>query len=401
MTDRNPFDRPQALRRAVWLGFGILLVQVGAGLPTPVYPRYQSRWHLSPTQLTLMFVALIAGILAALLVVGSGRIVTRHRATLLSCCGLGMLASAAFAQAGSVWLIVLAHLAQGMAIGGFSGVAPVAMSDPALPGGAQTVGRLVAVGNAVGLAAGPLWSGLLLEFAPWPGRLVFLLQLGLTAVLASAVLRYVPVGHEAPPAAMTRRMQDGLRLLPHRRRFLTICAAGCCAFALGGLYSSLGTLVARDLLGVRSEAVLGLVVTVLFTANAVAGAVLPRLGRHALIQLGLLLMAAGLSAATLAPYAGGVPLFFCGTVICGAGQGSVIAAGTAEVSSLREPEQRASATAMFFFTCYLGTAAAALATGAFATAYGLRAGSTVAGALIVSTSLGLVLPLRREREQHP
>lgn len=382
-------DRRAACRagaRAWLLAAGILLMQVGAGLPAPVYPRYLHTWELSPAALTGMFATLIAGVVLTLLLIQA--LVDRYgaRTVLLGCCALAALAAGAFAHAGAPVVIFAGHALQGIAVGGFTGVAPLAMADPELRGGDRRVGGLVAAGNAVGLAAGPLISGLLLQYAPWPGRLAFVLQLAAVVVLGIGVARCVPGGR----LSGGRPVRPRLRVAGGSSWFFVLCAAGACAFALGGLYSALGPVTARDLLGVRSETMLGLVVSLMFTANAVAGPALLRRGEVAALRFGLGLIVGGLALVAASPYAGGLAGFLAGTVAAGAGQGAVIAAGTAEVSRM------SGAVPTFFLVCYLGTAAAALGTGVLATHAGLAAALLAFSAVIAMIGAALAVHMRKD-----
>jgi hypothetical protein len=349
-----------ALRRAVWLGFGILLMQLGAGLPVPIYPRYQTVLGLPTAALSGLFVALVAGIVAALLVVVPVSAAIGQRRVLLACCYLSILAIVMFAVAGSLWLLLTAQALQGLVTGGFSGAAPPAMSHTPLPGGTVTVSRLVTAGNAAGLAIGPLWSGPLLQFAPLPGILVFVCQIVLLAGVAIAVRHYVSPPRLNDPGPTLSGLTE---LSPAHRRLVVIASAGgFCAFAIGGFYSALGPITVRDLLQVTSETILGLVVSLLFTAHAVAAATLIRLPIRLAWRIGLALVLAGLALIAISPRIGGVALFLCATIILGAGQGTIIAVGIT-VTSLQ-----ASAIALFFLVSYLGAASSATIAGLIAEA---------------------------------
>lgn len=385
----------QAANRAAWLGLGILLMQVGGGLPVPIYPRYQEVLDLSTATLGGLFVALVAGIVLALLVIVPASAALGARRVLLASCCLSILAMAGFAVADRPWVLLTAHALQGLAIGGFSGAAPPAMYDTALPGGTVTVSRMVTAGNAVGLAVGPLWSGLLLEFAPLPGRLAFLCQIVLLLAVTVAVLRYVSPLRPTDSAKRSRPVLTGIgELSPAYRRLVAMASAGgFCAFAIGGFYSALGPITARDLLGVNSETVLGVVVSLLFAANALAGATLIRLPTRLVWPIGLILVLAGLALIAVSPALGGVGLFLGGTIVLGAGQGTIIAVGVATTSA------RAAATAIFFLVSYLGTASSAAVAGLIAQAASPRTALTVFCVSIGAASAMLTLANARSLQE--
>lgn len=390
--------RPEARaarRAAVWITCGVCLLQVGAGLPAPIYPHYQNAWHLSAAVVTLLFVALIAGVVLGLLFVAPLADVCGRKVILVSGCTLGLAAAATYAVADRPLLLFSANLVQGLAIGAFSGVTPAAITDLDLAGGAQTVGRLITGANAVGLAVGPLWSGLLQQFAPWPNHFVFLVQVAMLCPLLLALLTFdewKEVRRRVRTSILPRLELHGSDV----RWFLLASAAGFCAFALGGLFSSLGSIVAHDLLSVRSATLLGLFVTVLFAANAAAQLPLRRLAVLTGLRLGLVLVVAGLAAVTIAPLAGGVALLLVGTAITGAGQGSVITGGTALVSGLGDERTRAATGAAFFIVCYTGTALPVLATGGVAAATTLYTALIAFSLTIVAAALLIALALQRQ-----
>lgn len=381
-------------RAALWITYGLCLLQIGAGLPVPIYPHYQDRWNLSAAVITLLFVALIVGVLLGLLFIAPLADALGRKLILASGCTLGLIAAAGYIVAGQPIILFSANLVQGLAIGTFSGVAPAAIRDLGLPGGAQTVGRLITGANAVGLALGPLWSGILQQFAPWENHFVFLLQIVMLCPLLFVLLR-LEWPHPSPhvPKSILPRPELRRNELPW---FVLACAAGFCAFALGGLFASLIPLVAHDLLSVRSETLLGLFVTVLFASNAAVQLPLRRFGVMTALRLGLCCVVAGLAVVTVAPLAGGVLLFILGTAITGAGQGSVITGGTAVISGLGDDRTRAATSSAFFIVCYTGTALPALATGGVAAATTLYTALIVFSFTIIAANLLIASGLQRQ-----
>jgi MFS family permease len=78
----SPFDngrRPRRLERRrlgrrasfVVLVCANMLMMATASAPSPIYPLYQERWGFSVTMLTVIFAVYVAGLLGALLTVGS------------------------------------------------------------------------------------------------------------------------------------------------------------------------------------------------------------------------------------------------------------------------------------------------------------------------------------------
>lgn len=353
-------------------------MQVGAGLPSALYPSYADRWGLSPSALAGLFAALIAGVVTGLL--ASPRVHPRSSARdlLLSACAFEAAGIGGYLWASSWQLLYASSVALGLAIGGFSALAPAAMSDPAAPDGHErTIGMLVTAANALGLAAGPILGG---GLHPWQPHAAFVLQLVLTAAVAVGIRVTVPA--DRPSRTATGSRPEAVEPLLPRATFIIACMAGLCGFAVGGLYSALGSLVADRLLGVHSTPVLGLVSTVLFTANALSSGFVLRLGVARSWRIGLVLIAVGLGGVSIAIGVASTAGFFVMTACTGAGQGLAIAAGIAEMSRRIGRSGSSAASATFFLVCYLGTAVPAFLTGVVAGATSLETAMFLFCALI-------------------
>lgn len=394
----TPTTAARLRRRAVTVAAGVLVMQVGAGLPVPLYPVYQQRWALSAQHISLLFASLIVGIIAALL--PAERLLARisPRSALVGAAALGGTAALLFAHAGAYPELVVAELLQGVAIGVFSGIGPAVMDRPGLPGGARTVGTLLTVANAVGLAAGPVVSGVVNDVAPAPHRLVFWLQAGVCGALLVAVRSAAGQG-EAD--ARDRRPSRGDRP-PLSGGFALAVSSGFSGFAIGGLYSSLGSLAAHRILGVQSATLLGLVVTILFVANAVAGPVVMRYVRTRAAPVGLVCTATGLLLVAASLVLVSPVGFFLATVLTGAGQGVSIAAGTAAATAVARRAERPGAVSTFFLVCYVGTAFPAFTAGAVATATSLTfAWSAFCVAIASVCTIAAILSLRTRASEAP
>lgn len=74
MNGVSHFDNGRCLgRRAsfVLLVCASVLMMATASAPSPIYPLYRERWGFSVTMLTVIFAVYVAGLLGALLTVGS------------------------------------------------------------------------------------------------------------------------------------------------------------------------------------------------------------------------------------------------------------------------------------------------------------------------------------------
>jgi hypothetical protein len=102
--------------------FGVLvlanvLLMASTSAPSPIYPLYLQRWGFSVTILTVVFAVYVAGLVAALLTVGSLSDHLGRRPVLVGSLLVAAVGTAIFWAAGGVFSLVLARVVQGIATG--------------------------------------------------------------------------------------------------------------------------------------------------------------------------------------------------------------------------------------------------------------------------------------------
>src|SRR3954451_16202101 len=185
--------RPMVGRRAAfWLlasTLGLLLFASSA--PSPLYIVYQSRSGFSAITLTSVFAAYALALLATLITAGSLSDHVGRRPALLVALAIEILGMLLFAEARDVEWLFAARILQGVATGIAMGAISAALLD-LQPEDSPRLGALLGVAAPLtGLATGALVSGLLVQFAPDPTRLVYWLLLGGFA-LAVGIAMVVP-----------------------------------------------------------------------------------------------------------------------------------------------------------------------------------------------------------------
>src|ERR1700748_3071597 len=102
--------------------FGVLvlanvLLMASTSAPSPIYPLYLQRWGFSVTILTVVFAVYVAGLLCALLTVGSLSGQVGRRPLLVAALLVAAAATAIFWLADGVAVLVIARIVQGIATG--------------------------------------------------------------------------------------------------------------------------------------------------------------------------------------------------------------------------------------------------------------------------------------------
>src|SRR3954449_12024301 len=182
------------------------LALFASGTPSPIYGTYRELWGFSPLVLTLVYATYAFGVLAALLLAGRVSDDVGRRPVLLAGLAVVMGATVLFMLADSVAWLFVARGIQGLATGLALGAASAALLDLHPRRDPAGVGLTNGIVSAGGMGLGVLVSSALVELAPAPRVLPYVVLLVLFAIaLAGAYAMPEPV------AARTR-----LHLTPQR-----------------------------------------------------------------------------------------------------------------------------------------------------------------------------------------
>jgi Major Facilitator Superfamily len=347
-----------------------------ASAPSPLYVVYQARWHFSAITLTSIFGVYALALLLTLLTVGGLSDFIGRKPVLLA--GFALLAASmvVFARADGVGWLYLARVLQGLAAGSTLGALSAGIIDFAGPTRQRFAGLANSLVPALGLALGALGAGGLVQFAPAPTVLVFVVL----GVLFAMVLLAVAAGPE------TERRRDGaLRSLtprmgvPRRLRpeFFRTMPALFATWAQVGLTLSLTTTLAAARFGLTDRFLDALVVGAVCGAASVATVVM----RSASSQRGTVLGCAALvtgTAITLVSLAGPWTIaFYVGATATGLGLGSTMGAAMRRLSALPAHSERGEFFASVYVVGYLAFSVPAII-----------AGIAVVHAGIVETTVG-------------
>ena len=236
------------------------------------------------------------------------------------------------------------------------------------PAARPGLGGLVnAVTPTAGLAVGSVLAGVLVQYAPDPLRLTYLvLLIGFLALAGAMLIVPEPAAHRA---AISLRPRVGVH--PSARpAFWAALPCLVATWALGGLYLSLGPSLILDIEGSANHLLGGSIVFVLCTAGATVS-VLVRAAAPARVMLaGCALLVAGLSITIVAIAADSGALLFAASAISGFGAGFLGA--FRQLAAGAEPAWRAELIAAIYVVAYLAFALPAVLAGMLTEHAGLR-----------------------------
>jgi MFS family permease len=372
----------------------------GTTLPTPLYGLYREQIGFSELMVTVVFAVYALGVIAALLVAGDFSDVLGRRPVLLFALGLSLLSAVCFLCEGGLPLLFVGRLLSGFSAGLFSGAATAAVLELAPPELRGRAGFAATAANMGGLGCGPLLSGVLAQYAPWPLRLPFLVHI---ALLMAAFV----VTHALPETVPRRTPRPPLRpqgmVVPQETRgaFVPAALAAFAGFSLLGLFTAVAPSFVAQTLGEHNLDVTGLVVFSVFCSSTAGQFVMDRVGVRRALPTGCLVLTTGMALVAFSLLMESLPVLVAGAVVGGLGQGLAFRAALTSVSAVAPDEHRGATISAFFVVAYVGISLPVVGVGALTLALGLRgAGLVFAGYVVVlSAGVGMFLlrrPLRTD-----
>jgi len=382
-------------RFGLWVVTAVLgLFLFAAGAPTPLYGIYAARWGFTPATLTLVFAVYAIALLGTLLVAGSVSDAVGRRPVILTALALQALSMVAFVLADGLGWLFAARVGQGVATGLVTAAVAAALIDHQ-PANRPGLGPLLnAVTPMVGLALGSLVAGALVQYAPHPLRLVYVLMFAGCVVLGAAMTRV--------PESVTDRRRLELRprvgIDPAARPMFWV-ALPCivASWALGGLFLSLGPSLIRQLDHSTDHLLGGAIAFALCAAGAVAAILVREWTSQRAMLTGCALLVGGLVVAISAITAGDGLLLLAGSVVAGAGFGSAFLGAFRTVVGAADPARRGELIAALYVAAYLAFSVPAVLAGLVTTRVGLRATSVGYAAVVAILAAASLVAAQRRR----
>jgi MFS family permease len=374
------------------------LALFASGTPSSLYGTYRELWGFSPLVLTLVYSVYAFGVLTALLLAGRLSDEVGRRPVLLAALGTLLAATGLFMVADSVAWLFVARAIQGLATGLALGAASAALLDLHPRRDPAGVGLTNGVVSAGGMGLGVLVSAALVQLAPAPRVLPYVVLLVLLAVaFAGAVLMPEPVTRTSGKARLTPQRPSVPAAV--RRPFLLASLGVISSWSVGGLFLSLGPLLSASLLHTSNHLVAGLAVFALAGSGAAAQLLFGRTAPWAGASAGSVALATGLLLIVLAASTGSPALFWTGAVIGGGGFGVAFLGGLRALSAVVPPHHRAQVMSAFYIVAYSSISLPAILAGVLVTPLGLDATFELFGSVIAALALVVAFEAWRTRPQ--
>lgn len=334
------------------LGALLLAAAAGTNIPTPLLLVYRDHLGMSNASLTAIFGVYALGLMLALGVAGQAADRWgRRRVTLPAALGSGVASLFFIVAQDSEGMLYLARFLQGAVSGTVFSVGSAWLVEAAIRRGVTWGPRVAAVTMTGGFAIGPVVSGVIGEWGPWPLSLPYLIHvLGLLVALAIAgrVAETLPPRRATdedgrPPAFRPGQARTALQVVAP----LAVCVYAFPASAIGGVPVLIGFSAAP-------VAQTGLLAGVTLGAGALAAPLQGRLG-HRTAPAAALCGVVGFGGSALAAAVSGLLLLAVpASVVLGAGGGLALASGLSRLPAVASDGRLGTVSAGFYTVAYIG-----------------------------------------------
>ena len=383
------------------LAFGLLAyafaaIMVGTTLPTPMYALYADHMHFAVLTTTVIYATYAGGVLFALLAFGRWSDAIGRRPVLLAGVVFAVASAAVFLVADSVPMLLVGRVLSGLSAGLFTGTATAAVIEAAPPNWRTRAAAVATVANMGGLGIGPLLAGLLVQYAPAPLHLSFIVHIVL-AVLAGIAVLVAPETSQRTGNIGVQRLSVPVEV---RAVFIIASLAAFAGFAVTGLFAAVAPSFVSQVVGIDNHAVAGLIASSIFFASAATQIAAGNLNPQRAVAIGCAILVAGMVILAVALHLSSLWGLITAAVVAGIGQGISFSRGLAAVAERTPADRRAEVSSTYFVVAYVAISLPVVGEGLAAQHWGLQtAGVTFAVAVAILSTICLVGILLLEARQ--
>jgi MFS family permease len=380
------------------LAFSSAVVSLAAaffavGSTIPLFNIYRAEDGFTNAGISMTVVAYSAATLTTLLMTGRLSNHLGRRPTSIASLGLLVLGCLLLLNVHDIGILIAGRLLMGLGAGlaSTSITSYIVDAAPARPAWLASVASSQTV--MLGLAVGAIASGALVQFGPWPRKLIYLVAIGL--LLLSAALVAVSPETAAPSPGAWSSLRPHVRVPARVRHLLPVAAAVLLAtWATGAFYQAFVPALVEDQLHTHSPLVLGLVFAAYMGPSALGAPLGGRFTSAAAQRLGMIIFLAGWIGIITAIATGTLVLFIAATIVAGTSQGIAISAATRGLLHGSTLADRAPIFSAIYLLCYSAAAFPSLLAGQLSGTFSLPQIALGYGALALLATLFTVVAAR-------
>lgn len=371
-----------------------VVIFTAAGAPIPVYRLYQLEDGITSSQLAYVTAAYLGSTFVALLFFGRLSDFIGRKPVMLASLILAAAGTLTLIAANGLPTVLIARVLMGSASGLAASGLGAFVIDTAPRRPAWLPAMITGSGPMIGLPLGALLAGLLVDTAPYPRTLTFVI-IAVLLLSCTACLFCAPETAPRVPGALTT-LRPRVSVPPAASRLLfTLGAALVAGWAIGGFYQAFSPTIAAEYLATDSALVTAAVFCSIMIAAPLGGPLAAKLGPRRSLLIGTAGFALAMIGATVSLLAGAIVPFLISSVLAGAMQGVFTAGGTRSVLDRIDADQRGATLSTIYIICYSGAAVPALIAGPLAGALPLAGIVTGYLALVLTATTTALLTIAR------
>lgn len=368
------------------LAYAFAAIMLGTTLPTPMYSLYGDEMNFSVLTTTIVYATYAGGVLFALLAFGRWSDVIGRRPMLAAGVVFAVSSAVVFLMADSVGMLLVGRVLSGLSAGVFTGTATAAVIEAAPPAWRTKAAAVATIANVGGLGAGPVVAGLLVQYAPHPLQLSFILHIALTLLAGVAVL-VVPETSQRQGSIGFQRLSVPAEV---RSVFVIAGLAAFAGFSVTGLFMAVAPAFVADVVGIDNHALAGVVAASIFAASAVAQIGARGVAPQRAVAIGCGVLVFAMAILVVALYFSSLTGLVAGGLVAGVGHGMTFSRGLAAVVERTPAQRRAEVSSTYFVVAYVAISLPVVGEGLAAQAWGLRTAG-VSFAVVVAVLAGICL----------
>ncbi len=318
---------------------------------------YRVRLQLDPAVPQMIFAVYALGLVPGLLLSGPLSDRFGRRALVLPAAALSLGASVVLGLGGDhLPLLFVGRLLYGIGCGAVMNPGAVWVLELSADAPAGGGARRATIALSLGFGCGPLISGLLAQYAPYPVGLPYLVHVAV--MIAAIAIALGAPGGRASTGPRRPLLSIGLDRENRRSFLLGVVWMAPFVFAFPVIvFATLPAMLGPEALGGAPIAYVGVLGAVTLGAGILAQPVTRRFAPTLSARVGLALGTLGCALGAYTVYAHASELLIAVAIVLGAGYGVCMTAGLRNVELLAKPETRGALTGLYYVLTYVGFAA--------------------------------------------
>lgn len=390
-----------ALSRSAFVPAVIALVAAFAavGSTIPLFNIYRAQEGFTNAGISVTVVAYSAATLITLLVFGRLSHHVGRRPVAIASLLLLVAGALVLLDVHQIAVLIIGRVLMGLGAGLASSSLTSYIVDAAPPKPVWLASVASSQTVMLGLAVGAIASGALVQFAPWPRDLIFLIIIGVLLLSAALIATSPETAPHTPGARRSLRPQV---FVPTQVRSLIPVAAAIflSTWAVGAFYQAFVPALVEGQLNSKSSFILGLVFAAYMAPSALGAPLSGRFTPATAQRVGMTGFVIGMIGLITAITIDTLALFIVATVIAGASQGIAISAATRGLLHGSSLVERSPIFSVVYLLSYSGATIPALIAGRLTNILSLPSITLGYGALALVATLLTLIAAHDPRDNH-